>query len=497
VAVLPETIATAVYKYGTRKLALTISEDRLALGSSEDAFEVSVPLRVIRQDVQEGLFGGIFASLLLIKPLSVEGDTFIYESLRRDALQLAVQRGLEGLKRRYSLLFQHLEVLTPFFYIAELSRYTRALPWIRSLASAMLSESGVLEWMSREVVEALSHCTDLPRAEQPIAWIRVAEVEPCSRGRPIGFADRVAAVGKAAQALVNLQVSIVAPFGLLAEGVKVRLHPLLRDPLLLARLGRCKVATKLLDFEDHLHTIIGIKEILSSARRESLIRSVKVVRGPIKAVVVKRYRDYTAAKWLAALVLTPHLPKPRGGPRSRMEAEYHYNTVLYNKGFLVPNPLLLDLRRLISAYEFVEGEDLLKLLNKSPAPPPYRDLGCTLAQVHKAGVSLWDANPSNFIATSRGIYIVDLEQARELRSVVEAAWDLAVATFYSIPFNISGATTRAKLIAEGYVSCGGDPGVVFEASKPRYALPFIPVSPPNVLERVRRTLLRIAGANGS
>ncbi len=436
-------------------------------------------LDAIRGDACCSLLGELLAPLLPVA--RVEGEL---ASEVEEAARLYLARVCTEELARLARLFgeaSHLvtvPVTTPL--LIRVSRLARFYPWLRTVyGEALNANPRLLRDRCLEAARSLG----LRVRGYLIEGVEAAEAH---RSQPRRFEAMVASAA-------GLLTQLASPH-LVSEGLSTPLHPLLRDPLAGVRVAGAPVALKTMSFEDQLYIITGVSRALAVIRGGGIRAARKVEVGGFVTAIVKDYRSPIAAKWLLAAILTLHLPKPRLAPRRRMNAEILYTTILADEGFNVHGLLLVDPRRLKAAFRYVEGEDLTAVLKRTGTPPQYRDLGVLLAQLHSKQISLWDTNPSNFVISRTGyLYVVDLEQARRLGSVEEAAWDIAMGIYYSALYGPRDAPTRAKMLAEGYLDAGGDRRVVEEAAKPKYMLPFIMAVAPSVLERCRRALLYAAG----
>jgi len=474
----------AGFSYCGRSMLLLVLEDGAYLDSHglppecSDVDIVAAPRSVMRGDIEASESAELIASLLLVKPMMVVGS---WEEYWRDLVDYVsrISVGLdEELRRVFGEAYHRVRVAPHMPLVYRLSRIARFYTWMRSLFSCFLSEPQVHHWLRRIGGHVLSERLGLYEADDRLpGFLRPTGREPpCCRG------------GGGGGGIAGL-MSLVVDFSRILEGLRVRLHPLLRDPFLLLRLDRARIATRLVRFEEQLYGLTGVAPMLARLERESLVRSVKRVswRG-FTTAIVKYYRGAVAFKWMLVYLLTLHLPRPRLAARRRLNAEYEYTCRLMEEGFYTHEPLLVDPRRLMAAYKYVEGKPLDALVREG-AVAVYEELGSLLAWIHGRGFALWDTNPSNFIYTGRGIYMVDLEQARRLGGVEEAAWDVALASYYLAILAPRTCTRAAAGLASGYLEAGGDPRVLEEAVKLKYMAPFIPLAPINLLERIRGSLL--------
>jgi tRNA A-37 threonylcarbamoyl transferase component Bud32 len=443
--------------------------------------EGGVPAEALQADACCSTYGELLASLLLAS-YRVDGPeaASVESTLHQYVLRIFGEE-VRRLVKLFGDAYHRVTVpvITPL--LMRMSRLALLYPWLRPLyTNLLLSNPSRLTSLA---LRAAKHYG----LEVSNLRFRLRDVETPYPRTPL-LPTRIARVVTD----ISIVQQLVTP-QLIAEGLSRRPHPLLKDPLVGVKVGDAPVASKLVSFEDQLYVLTGVKKALATLERTGLHTTAKRVSvAGFTTAIVKDYRSPIAAKWLLAAVLTLHLPKPRLAARARLTTEIEYSYRLQELGFNVHEPLLVDPRRLRAAFRYVEGTDLASLLKKTNVPPQYRDLGITLAQLHRHGVSLWDTNPSNFVVTRLGtIAIVDLEQARPLKGVEEAAWDLVMGVYYSAIYSPRETPTRAKIVAEAYLDAGGDRAVVEEATKPKYMLPFIMAVAPTVLEKARRALLYV------
>ncbi len=459
-----------------RLTVFAISDVQPDISACREIVDVIVaPWEAVEADAVYGEAGDLVALNLLLAPLEVHGDVECYETLSRRYARRVVVEELSRMKRMLGTVYERLRMAPHAPLVARMARLARLYPWLRTSFNNALNMAEGVSRLQRLAIEASGDIY------KPVIGYRIVSPAPPPEAR------RRVHPRKYLEAF-NFYIDASR----ILDGLSARLHPLLRDPWLLVRLDHARIATRLLAFEDQLYNLTGVARAIREVKKAGTARAAKIVKG-FRPAVVKHYTSPIAAKWVVASILTLHLPRPRLHPRPRLLAEYEYTVKLMEKGFRVPEPILVDPRRYKAAYTYIEGENLIEMLKKTPAPPQYRDMGCLLAQVHSEGVALWDANPSNFVYAKTGeLYLVDLEQARETRELEEYAWDMAVACYYSGLYAPHQLTTRVKMIVNGYLECGGSKEVVLEASRTRYMTPFLTAIAPNILERARRTMRRTA-----
>jgi len=443
---------------------------------------LGVPEAVLLRDVLASTFGEALAGLLLARPAEEEDAVGILGRARRLYATRVARLEAARLRRRLGLLSGHALVADIWPLVSRMARLQRVHVWLRRPYLSTLSREGV-GWL-RGVARGI-YAEHLFERLDPLLERLVALSEKLPGPPSLGSVVREAAQ------LQGFSPAGLLPVEVFMESLAVKPHPLTRDPLLLVRLDAARLATRLMRFEEQLYRIIGVERALR--RRRSPIRSVELVEASgITPAVVKNYRDFTAAKWVLVAAAAPYYPRPRTSPSRRLQAEYHYNRVLASRGFHVPDPILVDPRRLRAAYTYIEGRTLADLVAENPLHPVYREYGALLARLHRGGVALWDSNPTNVIESGGRLYLVDLEQAREAASVAERAVDVAVAVYYTIPYSVAEVAKRAYMLARAYIEAGGSPEAVMEASKYKYAAPFMTLALPHLVEKARRALARAA-----
>jgi Kae1-associated kinase Bud32 len=455
---------------------------------SNGTVSVTVPESIIIEDVESSLLAESVASLLLIKPSQVRGDQNGIDVLTQKYVKRLVCEEAKKLSKKLGMLLDHTYVADLALIAMRISKLFRLHLWLRNLYNKLFVEKPYVDYVRTLIGKTLG-------LQQ--RWISLPKLlNNCRDEAKRGVAQyfkRAEELARVAMDALSIQWVQVIQTDVLMQGFSTKPVPILQDPMLLVRLDSAKIATKLLSFEDQLYAITGVTRMLRRKRR-SIVRSARILEGEhgFKPAVIKYYRSTSSAKWVAVYLAALHISKPRTKPLSRLQAEYHYNRELRRLGFKVPEPLLVDVRRAIAAYTYIEGQNLVDILKENSIPREYYEYGTLLAKLHSENIVLWDSNPTNIIKASDGLYIVDLEQARKSSRLEEKALDIAIAVYYTIPYNINGVAERGELLAKGYIDGGGDPKVVLEASKYKYASPFSIVSPLAVLEKVRRRMAHVA-----
>ncbi len=416
-------------------------------------------------DAEAGVLGEVVASLLVVPAERLEGDTSLYEEARMTYLVRVVAEEHARLRRLLRGLARVARAAHIYHVVSRVARLSRIYPWVGlSLVETLRHQPTAVISLARRALRELGCRGDG-------TWY-----EPCGEPRK-----------RRGWRLIATSLQRLWP--LVKPGAAT--HPLLRDPLLLVKLPRGRLRTKLLSFEDQLYAITGVKRLLRM-QIEGLVGSVTLYRGSFRSAIVKRYLTPATAKWIVAAGLSLPIYPYRLDPRSRLEAEYSAVCRMLDLGLPVPEPLLIDPRGLRAAYEYIPGTPLHQVIASNPETPLIAEAAALIARIHSHGWVVGDTNPSNFIVVQDAVHLVDLEQARESTSLRHRAWDLAVLIYYSFVFSPREPGNRAMLAAKAYLAAGGERDVVREASKVVYALPFAAAVPINVLEKARRALHHVA-----
>lgn len=210
-----------------------------------------------------------------------------------------------------------------------------------------------------------------------------------------------------------------------------------------------------------------------------------VVNGTERKVVVKRFRDWSSFKWFPLTLWSVGTRTFAVLGLPRLEKECAINQLLYSNGFAVPKVLHVSPSERLVFSEYVEGENLDKVIkriaNSKSVSEIKRDLeivdkvGETFAKVHALGIALGDAKPENLVAREEGeVYLLDLEQASRNGDQV---WDIAEFLYYAghyiPPFvEVVRAGFIAKAFIGGYLRAGGDVRTIKKAGTPKYTKVF-------------------------
>lgn len=219
-------------------------------------------------------------------------------------------------------------------------------------------------------------------------------------------------------------------------------------------------------------------------------------------VVVKLFKDWYGLKWFPLALWTLGTRGFSVLGKSRLEKEYAINRLLFVRGIRVPEILYVSPKERLIFEEFVEGRNLVDILKRFASQKIevdemrkiIRDVGRTIAKVHKIGVALGDSKPENIVIKPRGeVCFLDLEQASRGG---DQKWDIAEFLFYSghyfpLPSSLEASKTITNEFVQGYLEGEGDIENIKKAGSGRYVKVFSFFTPPHVLIAILNTCKKV------
>jgi tRNA A-37 threonylcarbamoyl transferase component Bud32 len=223
-------------------------------------------------------------------------------------------------------------------------------------------------------------------------------------------------------------------------------------------------------------------------------------------VVVKKFKDWVGFKWFPLSIWAIGTKSFAVLGQSRLEREYALNQFLQSQGLAVPRILYISPSESLIFQEFVEGENLVKVIKRVIAKAEdadkerelIREAGKRIAEAHRLGVALGDCKPENLVLAKNGeLYFVDLEQASRDGN---QAWDVAEFLYYSGHYvpplaSASSAELIAKTFIEGYLKAGGKRENIKKAASPRYTKVFSIFTQPHVIVAISKLCRRTGEEN--
>ena len=157
---------------------------------------------------------------------------------------------------------------------------------------------------------------------------------------------------------------------------------------------------------------------------DDILKQTTIEERDGRKVVIKIYRKETGiVKWfiIKSLSLPLQLYPFTFMARERMRREIDFFQSRPG-GVLTPEIYDVNWSELYIVREYVEGE----WFNYKDKAEVYRDVAKTIARIHESGYALGDSKFTNFLRSSKGIYVVDAEQSIPSRDKNHMAWDLLV-----------------------------------------------------------------------
>jgi tRNA A-37 threonylcarbamoyl transferase component Bud32 len=218
------------------------------------------------------------------------------------------------------------------------------------------------------------------------------------------------------------------------------------------------------------------------------------VDGKERKAVVKRFRDWSNFKWFPLTLWSTGTRTFAVLGSSRLEREYAISRLLHSKGFAVPEILYVSPSERLIFMEYIEGEDLGKVVKRitnskgedqlTKNLPLIENVGSLFARVHALNVALGDTKPENVLVTKNGeLYLTDLEQAGRNG---DKAWDIAEFLYYAghdvSPFaDVRRVELMTKTFIKGYMQAGGNAKTVKAAGNPKYTKVFSVFTFPHIM----------------
>jgi tRNA A-37 threonylcarbamoyl transferase component Bud32 len=219
-----------------------------------------------------------------------------------------------------------------------------------------------------------------------------------------------------------------------------------------------------------------------------------ILDGEMKKIVAKSFKDWSSFKWFPLTLWTAGTKTFALLGRSRLERECAINQLLYSKGFAVPRLLSVSHKERLVFMEYLEGENLEKIIKRIVSSEAKSEIneelkvvqrvGETFAKIHALNITLGDTKPENILVGKNGeIYLLDFEQASRGG---DKAWDIAEFLYYvghyTPPFvGARPAELVARAFLKGYLEAGGDLKAVKAAGKPKYTKVFSVFALPHVI----------------
>jgi len=485
----------------------------------------AVEKRVFERDVDRGFVGEALAGKMIFPYISLINGNYLHLQEVKLKKRLILEL-LENLVLNFPELSYEFHINPEYFmYETMLSRARLFPPMIYSLLNFMRKD------VKKENVEMVMHgyLEALKQLEKG-AVVFSGEYVKISRsfidevrGRKVRFIN----LFKAAQRALFTSLLSIFPtaLNLLSQnretflkfqrnaGENSKLIHQLEDP---HRFLYIPTARGLIPLTSRIGIEVFAREMVSPRKDAEVkieeiggvLNDVYLIRGSAddgeEKIVVKRFKDWSSFKWFPLTLWTFGTRTFAVLGRSRLERECAINQLLYSKGFTVPKILHVSHAKRLIFMEYVEGENLGKVIkrivNAKNAQEITEELstisqvGEKFAEVHALNVALGDTKPENIMVRENGeICMLDFEQASRNGDKV---WDIAEFLYYTghyIPplVRIHPAELITKAFIAGYLKAGGDIKLVRKAGTPKYTKVFSIFTFPHVILAISNTCRKV------
>jgi len=176
--------------------------------------------------------------------------------------------------------------------------------------------------------------------------------------------------------------------------------------------------------------------------------------------VLKKYHEWSGLKWLPIALWSLGAYNFDTSAKRRLLNEYSMNRDLKDLGFKVPSIYYINLRNKFVIEEYVQGNLFRDIIVEGLTHGKMLDIielvSSEIAKVHRYGIVLGDANPTNIIVKdNQDVFFIDLEQARYGN---KSSWDLAILFFFTAHYvrglKLDNLRDVLEAIVRGYLKYG-------------------------------------------
>jgi len=213
--------------------------------------------------------------------------------------------------------------------------------------------------------------------------------------------------------------------------------------------------------------------------------------------VLKKYHEWSGLKWLPIALWSLGAYYFDTSAKRRLLNEYSMNRDLKDLGFKVPGIYYVNLRDKFVVEEYVQGslfrDVIIEGLTRGKMLDIIEIVLSEIAKVHKCGIVLGDANPTNIIVNNdqQDVFFIDLEQAKYSN---KSSWDLAILFFFTAHYvrslKLDNLRSVLEAIVRGYLKYG-DIRPLKEALSPSYIRVFTLFAFPHALIKTYIDLRRM------
>ena len=284
------------------------------------------------------------------------------------------------------------------------------------------------------------------------------------------------------------------------RGVGGELPDLLRDPHMLLRVDGALVSGVARTMYQSLGFIYGESGVkVGRVEKTGLFSSTYVIElyrdGGAEYIVRKHYSLLDIFKWILLQLWLLDVVRFKLTPNARFITEVDASLRVRDIGVKSLEPILFSWGEKAIYSRYIRGVRVSDLPGRYPLPrilDIFRRVGRLAAYIHSHGYAIGDLKPQNIILEGDDLFLTDLEQFSVSGN---QAWDIAEFLYYTyiITSNYSGVPPEdvASAFLEGYLELGNR-DVVRRASSIRILRPFLIVTPPDKLVKIRRVLKRYA-----
>jgi tRNA A-37 threonylcarbamoyl transferase component Bud32 len=469
---------------------------------------IAVDEWVFERDVDGGFLGEAFAGELILPYLPLIGEEYLklqeVKLKRRLILEL-----LENLVFSFPELSYSLHIKPEYFLYETLMNRARLFPPIMYSLAAFMRRNGKAKNIERALLGYLKALKELENEKVITFSNGYVKISEKFIGAVKKQKTRFISLFKTAQRAVFISLLSILP-------KTISYIPQSREIFLRSQ----KLWEQIEDPSGYLFvpTARGLVPLVNRVNIEVFAREMLQVGGAAKfevkelggvlndvylvkifvndedrKVVAKRFRDWSSFKWFPLTLWTLGTRTFAVLGRSRLEREFAINQLLSSMGFAVPKILHVNQAERLIFMEYVEGEDLEKMVKRivtSKVNAVEKELdfiekvGETFAKAHALNIALGDTRVQNLVVGKNGeIYLLDFEQASRNG---DKAWDVAEFLYYAGHYVPPFAGTRpaeliVKAFIEGYLKAGGNVEIIKKAGNPKYTKVFSVFTLPHII----------------
>jgi tRNA A-37 threonylcarbamoyl transferase component Bud32 len=471
---------------------------------------------VFERDVDKGLLGEALAGALTFPYAALVNESYLHSHEVKLKRRLVLEL-LQSLVLDFPELSHELYIRPEYFmYETMLTRGRLFPPTMYALTNLLGKSEGEMgvESSLQGFVEALKHLEEEGTVCHSEGYVKISKkFVDSSRRRTVRFTDLFKTGQRALfTSLLGLFPQVMNALSQnkeLFSGIQrafvedSRLWQRFEDPenyvFVPTATGLVPLASRL-DIEAAARKVlsVGADAEVKVENMGGILNDVYLVKtsagGNPRKAVVKRFRDWSNFKWFPLTLWSVGTRTFTVSGSSRLERECAISRLLDSNGFAVPKVLRVSPGDRLIVMEYVEGEDIGRVVKRVASSKNSDEVGKdldlvarvgkTLAAVHALGIALGDTKPENVLIGKEGkIYLMDFEQANRNG---DAVWDFAEFLYYSGHYISPFVDARrlenfAETFIKGYLEGGGLVAVVKKAGGPKYTKVFSVFTFPHIM----------------